>query len=112
MKVSKSSATSFRGKGFCFFGLCGRRSNPNTSAFPTATLKMKPFSAFSSTLMMTGVLCLALSTMIAVSRASCQAGEGKNSKMLPKSGERVPLDADHYFVYGFDKAPKLGTNVI
>ena len=50
--------------------------------------------------------------MIAVSRASCQAGEGKNSKMLPKSGERVPLDADHYFVYGFDKAPKLGTNVI
>jgi hypothetical protein len=36
----------------------------------------------------------------------------ENYKLLPKSGERVPLDADHYFVYGFDKAPKLGTAIM
>lgn len=27
---------------------------------------------------------------------------------LPKPGQRVPLDANSYFVYGFNKSPKLG----
>lgn len=31
---------------------------------------------------------------------------------LPQPGKKVPLDADHYFTYGFDKTPKLGTCVM
>ena len=31
---------------------------------------------------------------------------------LPKPGEKVPLGADHYFVYGFDKPPKIGTHIM
>lgn len=73
---------------------------------------MKKHSAFSTESIVTGVLCLALITVMGVPGASCQVGEVENSKMLPKSGERVPLDPDHYFVYGFDKAPKLGTIIM
>jgi hypothetical protein len=31
---------------------------------------------------------------------------------LPKPGAKIPLDPEHYFVYGFDKQPKLGTCVM
>ena len=31
---------------------------------------------------------------------------------LPKPGEKVPIDADRYFVYGFDKPPKLGMSIM
>jgi len=31
---------------------------------------------------------------------------------LPKSGEKVPLGAKHYFTYAFAKAPKLGTSIL
>ena len=31
---------------------------------------------------------------------------------LPKPGEKVPIDADHYFIYGFDKQPKLGMAIM
>jgi hypothetical protein len=73
---------------------------------------MKSYSAFSTTLVVAGFLCLALRTVITVPGAFCQAGEAETSKILPKSGERVPLDPDHYIVYGFDKAPKLGTAIM
>ena len=33
-------------------------------------------------------------------------------KILPKPGERVPLGAKHYFIYGFTKPPKLGTAIM
>lgn len=33
-------------------------------------------------------------------------------QQLPKPGEKTPLDADHYFTYGFDKQPKLGTVIM
>ena len=29
-----------------------------------------------------------------------------------KSGEKIPIDADHYLTFGFDKPPKLGTAVM
>jgi hypothetical protein len=61
---------------------------------------------------MAGFFCLALSTAITVLPASCQVSEAENLRILPKPGERIPLDADHYFVYGFDKAPKLGTAIM
>jgi hypothetical protein len=31
---------------------------------------------------------------------------------LPKPGEKIPLGADHYFTYGFDRPPKLGTVIV
>jgi hypothetical protein len=31
---------------------------------------------------------------------------------LPKPGEKSPIDADHYFIYGFDKRPKVGTVIM
>jgi len=33
-------------------------------------------------------------------------------KTLPKPGEKVSLDADHYFTYGFDRQPKLGAAIM
>ena len=33
-------------------------------------------------------------------------------KILPKPGKKVPLDAEHYFSYGFEKPPKLGASVM
>jgi hypothetical protein len=33
-------------------------------------------------------------------------------QILPKSGEKIPLDAKHYFSYAFAKAPKLGTSIL
>ncbi len=31
---------------------------------------------------------------------------------LPKPGEKVTIDADYYFIYGFDKAPKIGVAIM
>ncbi len=31
---------------------------------------------------------------------------------LPKPGEKVPLGEGHYFIYGFDKPPRIGTYVM
>lgn len=31
---------------------------------------------------------------------------------FPKPGEKIPLGAGHYFVYGFDKPPKIGTRIM
>lgn len=33
-------------------------------------------------------------------------------QQLPKPGEKIPLDADHYFTYGFDKPAKLGMAIM
>ncbi|MBJ6727411.1 hypothetical protein [Geomesophilobacter sediminis] len=39
--------------------------------------------------------------------------DGANAyRTLPKPGERVTLDAGHYFTYGFDKRPKMGTCIM
>jgi hypothetical protein len=36
----------------------------------------------------------------------------KDFQLLPKPGVKVPLGADHYFTYGFDKPPKLGMAIM
>lgn len=36
----------------------------------------------------------------------------KDYPRIPKPGEKVPLGADTYFLYGFTKPPKLGTAVM
>jgi hypothetical protein len=33
-------------------------------------------------------------------------------QQLKKPGEKVPLDSGNYFIYGFDKQPKLGTAIM
>jgi len=47
---------------------------------------------------------------------SVSATPSPNSKVvyqpLPKPGQKAPLDADHYFVYGFDKQPKIGMAIM
>ena len=55
------------------------------------------------------ILCDAsLPTAIAAASSSVK----RDYQLLPKPGEKVSLDADHYFTYGFDKAPKLGTAIM
>ena len=31
---------------------------------------------------------------------------------MPSPGKKVPIDNDHYIIYGFDKKPKLGTIIM
>ena len=31
---------------------------------------------------------------------------------MPSPGKKVSIDKDHYFIYGFDKKPKLGTIIM
>jgi len=36
----------------------------------------------------------------------------RDYQALPRPGEKVPIDATHYFTYGFTKPPKLGTSIM
>jgi hypothetical protein len=38
--------------------------------------------------------------------------EAKDFQPLPKAGDKVSLDADTYFVFGFTQPPKLGTAIM
>lgn len=40
------------------------------------------------------------------------AAPGEEVLVLPRPGEKVPLDREHYFVYGFTVPPRLGTAVM
>jgi hypothetical protein len=31
---------------------------------------------------------------------------------MPAPGKKIPIGADHYLIYGFDKKPKLGTVIV
>lgn len=74
---------------------------------------MKQTHLFSISSLLIGILCLAGPGFLSNgSNAACQAAQADDSRPLPKPGEKVPLDAEHYFVYGFDKAPKLGTAIM
>lgn len=44
--------------------------------------------------------------------AAPAAGVQGDYLSLPKPSEKIPLGADHYFIYGFDKPPKLGTAIM
>ena len=70
------------------------------------------YSALFKASMVAGVLCLGLSPRDIVTEVSCQESQKKDANVLSQPGERVVLDADHFFVYGFDKAPKLGTAIM
>jgi hypothetical protein len=36
----------------------------------------------------------------------------RDFQLLPKPGEKIPLGAKYYFIYGFEKPPKLGTAIM
>ncbi len=44
--------------------------------------------------------------------AASRTNESIVYRTLPSPGTKVPLDGDHYFVFGFDKKPKLGTIIM
>ena len=53
-----------------------------------------------------------LFSLAAVSPALLLAAGAETLQILPKPGERVVLDVDHYFTYGFDKPPKMGAAIM
>jgi hypothetical protein len=58
-------------------------------------------------------LCLvALACALPAVGAAEQASNAEEYKLLAGAGQKVVLDADHYFVFGFDKAPKLGMAIM
>jgi hypothetical protein len=54
---------------------------------------------------------LAVAATPPIHAASVSAAK-KDFKALSKPGEKISLDADHYFIYGFDKPPKLGMSIM
>jgi len=36
----------------------------------------------------------------------------KDFQRLQKPGEKIPLGSEHYFIYGFDKQPKIGMAIM
>ena len=60
--------------------------------------------------LMLGVLfafTIGICAPMAVSAATASTAK-KDYQILPKPGEKIPIDADYYFTYGFDKQPKIG----
>jgi hypothetical protein len=59
--------------------------------------------------------CVAISLiLISVMLASSflYAQQSGDFAPMPGPGKKVPLAGDHYLIYGFDKAPKLGTVIM
>lgn len=44
--------------------------------------------------------------------AATQAAAKGDFRPLPNPGKKVQIDAGHYFIYGFNKPPRLGTPVM
>ena len=44
--------------------------------------------------------------------AAPPASVKQDFQLLPKPGEKIPLGSDHYFIYGFDKQPKIGMAIM
>jgi hypothetical protein len=74
---------------------------------------MKKRSASSTAPMLVLVLCLlGLSSTPLGADAPPQIAKAEDYKALSKPGEKIPLGANYYFVYSFDKPPKLGTAIM
>ncbi len=59
------------------------------------------------------LLALVLGTLAFPPR-NCPASDSTQIvyQPLPKPGEKVLIDSDHYFTYGFDKPPKIGVVIM
>jgi len=58
------------------------------------------------------LLAGALLALTGASLAAAPPAAQQDYPRLPKPGEKVPLDAETYFIYGFATPPKLGTVVM
>jgi hypothetical protein len=58
-----------------------------------------------------GTLLLAVAPPL-TSAAAPAALSARDFQVLKKAGEKITLDADHYFVFGFDKTPKIGVAIM
>jgi hypothetical protein len=60
-----------------------------------------------------GLLAFSLGVFVSPSVFSAPSSTARVVyQSLPKPGEKIPLDADHYFIYGFEKPPKLGMTIM
>jgi hypothetical protein len=58
------------------------------------------------------LLALFLGAALPGSLPAAPAPGAKPPATLPKPGQKVPLDKDHYFTYGFTQQPKLGNAIM
>lgn len=49
---------------------------------------------------------------IALAIVCASATRAEEYPELPRPGQKVPIGETHYFVYGFDKTPKLGVAIM
>lgn len=65
------------------------------------------------TLMLAAVLAISMAAASppTVCAAAPSAAEA-DFQILPNPGEKIPLNADYYFIYEFDKPPKLGMAIM
>jgi hypothetical protein len=56
--------------------------------------------------------CLGVVSPPHLDAASTRSAAPVTYASIPQPGKQIALDADHYFIYGFDKPPKLGTRVM
>lgn len=58
------------------------------------------------------VIGLSLTMLLPPLLAAAPVTTERGYQLLPKPGEKITLDADHYFTYGFDKPPKMGAAIM
>lgn len=58
------------------------------------------------------LLTLFLGVALSGPLSAAPAPGAKPPTTLPKPGQKVPLDKDHYFTYGFTQQPKLGNAIM
>ena len=49
---------------------------------------------------------------LTLAHAATSSSAKRDYQLLPKPGEKIPIGATHYFIYGFTKPPKLGTAIM
>lgn len=64
------------------------------------------------TLMLVAVFAIMAMTTQPPAFAAAMPAAEPVYQILPKPGEKIPLSADYYFTYGFDKQPKLGMAIM
>jgi hypothetical protein len=58
------------------------------------------------------VIGLSLTMLLPPLLAAAPVMTERGYQVLPQPGEKITLDADHYFTYDFDKPPKMGAAIM
>lgn len=60
-----------------------------------------------------GLVLLAITGLVgSCAPGKAPGGPGPDQAYLPGAGTKIPIGPDHFFVYGFDRKPKLGTVIL